>query len=81
VESIRYYKRVFDNKAIFWLYQKAGYCPIQRGVNLMSKTVAIWIIALCCLANTVGIYGPDEYGSGSIFFGNFGYAFDNEVTE
>jgi hypothetical protein len=54
----------------------------------MSKTVAIWIIAICYLfqtvaiySETVAIYGPDEYGNGSIFFGNFGYAFDNEVTE
>jgi len=49
----------------------------------MGKTLALWIIAICYLANTLAVYGPDEYGNGSIFFGNFGYAFDsgNEVTQ
>jgi len=47
----------------------------------MGKTLAIWVIAICYLFQTVAIYGPDEYGNGSIFFGNFGYAFDNEVTQ
>ena len=49
----------------------------------MGKTLAIWTIAICYLAQTVAVYGPDEYGSGSIFFGKFGYAFDsgNEVTQ
>ena len=45
------------------------------------KTLALWIIAICYLGNTLAVYGPDENGGGSIFFGNFGYQFDNEVTE
>jgi len=49
----------------------------------MGKTLALWIIAICYLGNTLAVYGPDENGSGSIFFGNFGYAFDsgNEVAQ
>lgn len=49
----------------------------------MGKTVALWVIAACYLGQTLAVYGPDEYGNGSIFFGNFGYAFDsgNEVTQ
>jgi len=43
------------------------------------KTLALWIIALCYLAQTVAVYGPDENGGGSIFFGNFGYQFEGEA--
>lgn len=31
------------------------------------KTLALWIIAICYLAQTVAVYGPDESGGGSIF--------------
>lgn len=36
------------------------------------KTLAIWIIAICYLANTFQIYESDNGGT-NIFFGNFGY--------
>jgi hypothetical protein len=55
--------------------------PHFKGVKLMSRTIAIWVIALCYLGQTVAVYGPDQDGGGSIFFGNFGYQFDNEVTQ
>lgn len=42
----------------------------------MARTLAIWLIAICYLAQTVAYYGQDEDGGASIFFGNFGYHFE-----
>ena len=42
------------------------------------RTLAIWIFLIAYLSNTVAVFGPDEYGGGSIFFGNFGYQFDSK---
>jgi len=49
----------------------------RKGIGQM-KTLALWIIAICYLAQTVAVYGPDQDGGGSIFFGNFGYYFEGE---
>ena len=39
------------------------------------RTLATWVFVIAYLSQTVAVFGPDEYGNGSIFFGNFGYAF------
>ena len=41
------------------------------------KTLALYIIALCYLANTVQIYDA-EYGGYNVYFGNFGYHISKE---
>lgn len=43
----------------------------------MGKTAAIWLIAICYLAQTVQIYQSDEGGTNA-FFGNFGWHFEGE---
>lgn len=42
------------------------------------KTLALWAIALCYLANTVQIYDA-ESGGYNVYFGNFGYHFEQGV--
>jgi hypothetical protein len=36
------------------------------------KTLAIWVIAACMVAETFSVYYPDS-GGVNIFFGSFGY--------
>ena len=36
------------------------------------KTIALVVIAICYVANTIGFYTTDD-GNLSIFFGNFGF--------
>lgn len=36
------------------------------------RTLALWVIAVCYVANTVEVYYVDDVGF-SFFFGNFGY--------
>lgn len=44
----------------------------------MGKTLALWLIAICYLAQTAGYYG-DEEGGLVLTFGNFGYYFEGEA--
>ena len=41
------------------------------------KTLAIWTIAACYLANTIAVYESDNGGT-NVFFGNFGYHFEDK---
>lgn len=45
----------------------------------MARTLALWLIAVCYLAQTAGFYG-DEEGGLALTFGNFGYYFEG-VTQ
>lgn len=40
------------------------------------KTVALWIIAVCYLANTISVYDYED-GSTDIYFGSFGWHFED----
>ena len=44
----------------------------------MIRTLAIVAIAACYLANTVQVYSA-EYGGYNVYFGNFGYHFEQGV--
>lgn len=41
------------------------------------KTIALWIIAITYLANSVDIYQADNGGL-NVFYGNFGYHIEKE---
>ena len=45
---------------------------------IMAKTLALWLIAICYLAQTAGYYETEEGGL-AITFGSFGYYFEGEV--
>jgi len=42
------------------------------------KTLALWIIAICMVAQTLSVYTTEDGGT-SWFFGNFGYFHEGEV--
>ena len=42
------------------------------------KTVALCVIAICYLANTVSFYQADDGGGRNVYFGNFGWYFEGE---
>ena len=44
----------------------------------MIKTLALVAIAACYLANTIQVYDA-EYGGYNVYFGNFGYHFEQGV--
>jgi hypothetical protein len=39
--------------------------------------LSLFVIAICCLANTAAVYHSDE-GGVNIYFGNFGYHIEGE---
>lgn len=41
----------------------------------MARTLAIWLIAICYLAQTAGYYSDESNGL-AVTFGNFGYYFE-----
>lgn len=43
------------------------------------KTLAIVLISICYLANTLSVYNADT-GGYNVFFGNFGYYIASEGT-
>ena len=43
----------------------------------MFRTLALYIIALCYLANTIQVYSA-ESGGFNVYFGNFGYHISKE---
>jgi hypothetical protein len=42
------------------------------------KTLALWIIAICMVAQTLSVYTTD-YGETGWFFGNFGYYQEGDI--
>jgi len=40
------------------------------------KTLALWIIAMCYLANTINVYQDEEQGGTNVYFGSFGWHFE-----
>ena len=59
-----------------------GAWNVQKSRNgkggIMTRTIAIWAIAICYLANTIQVYDA-EGGGINVYFGSFGWHFEQGI--